>query len=324
MDYTKFVSDLPEQHRIVFGSPEENEETLNHLGVSQTVRQIGKGPFRSDLIVNCNPQADFFADRFNTAVSIGLTLPAGQVGLLFPRSASGEFRVAGRDAGNNKLIVFSGGEEVDIFVPDLAGSEGVAIKASKFESLVEALFPEQTAARRAQLSVVKGDTKQLKKLRLATLEAVKGGLIASGKGYIENLLAGLVAWIGESRNFPNPALSSTRAARVRAAKLAQEYIEENHRNPIRIDAICRLTNTGVRTLQRCFLNQFGITISEYLKTVRLAAIRRHLTIAQPGTDTVAKIAISHGIHHFGRLSAQYWERYGELPSNTRNLLSAKG
>ena len=125
MDYTKFVADLPEQKRIVFGSPEENEETLNRFGISQTVRQIGKGPFRSDLITSSGPQADFFADRFNRAVSLGLALPAGQVGFLFPRSASGDFRVSGRDTGTDKLIVFSGGTEVDIFVPDLAGSEGI-------------------------------------------------------------------------------------------------------------------------------------------------------------------------------------------------------
>ena len=62
MGYVNSVSDLPEQSRIVFKSSEDNEETMNRLGITQIVRQIGKGPFRSDLIACSGGQTDFFAE----------------------------------------------------------------------------------------------------------------------------------------------------------------------------------------------------------------------------------------------------------------------
>jgi AraC-like DNA-binding protein len=41
-------------------------------------------------------------------------------------------------------------------------------------------------------------------------------------------------------------------ARIRVAKLAQEYIEEHYRKRVCIEDLCRVTGVGVQTLQRCF------------------------------------------------------------------------
>ncbi|MGR3343613.1 MAG: hypothetical protein ACU0DI_10390, partial [Paracoccaceae bacterium] len=61
----------------VFTSAEETEETMKLFGVDQMVRQLGNGKFRSDLAVRIRKQAEFFADRFNTAVSMHLNTQAG-------------------------------------------------------------------------------------------------------------------------------------------------------------------------------------------------------------------------------------------------------
>jgi transcriptional regulator GlxA family with amidase domain len=103
-------------------------------------------------------------------------------------------------------------------------------------------------------------------------------------------------------------------ARTRVAKRAQEYIEENYNYCVRIEDLCRTTDVGVRTLQRCFKEYFDVTISEYLKTVRLDAAYRSLDASQTEHSTVAAIALQHGFTHLGRFSVVFRERFGESPS----------
>ena len=50
MDYMEFASDLPLHQTIMFSSAEENKETMKRWDVSQEIRQIGTGKFRSDLV----------------------------------------------------------------------------------------------------------------------------------------------------------------------------------------------------------------------------------------------------------------------------------
>ena len=144
----------------------------------KAVRQLGKGPFQSVLVTHRSRQANFASDRLNRAVSIGLALSACRIGFLFPRSANGEFRILGRNISTDKLIVFSGGAELEIFVPDLAVSESIGISTAKCETLFEALGLGQTLTESHQLSVIEGDAKEVRRLRSATLEAASGGLIA--------------------------------------------------------------------------------------------------------------------------------------------------
>lgn len=50
MNYEQFASDLPPNH-IVFTSAEENEETMQRLGVDQQVRQVAKRNFQAGMAV---------------------------------------------------------------------------------------------------------------------------------------------------------------------------------------------------------------------------------------------------------------------------------
>jgi len=67
VNYEAFASDLPPERTITFRSTEDNEETLLRMGVNQEMRQLRRGPFRSDLAVRATQTAELFADRFSTA-----------------------------------------------------------------------------------------------------------------------------------------------------------------------------------------------------------------------------------------------------------------
>ncbi|MGB5326861.1 MAG: helix-turn-helix domain-containing protein, partial [Gammaproteobacteria bacterium] len=61
---------------------------------------------------------------------------------------------------------------------------------------------------------------------------------------------------------------------------------------------------------------FGVTVTDYLKTMRLDAAYRDLIAAHPSRDTVTAIALSNGHSHLGRFSSEFQERFGQLPRET--------
>jgi len=100
------------------------------------------------------------------------------------------------------------------------------------------------------------------------------------------------------------------------AKRARAFIDGHFREPVRMADLCRATGSGVRTLQRCFKQCFGVTVTDYLRAMRLDAAYRDLITAHPSRDTVATIALRNGFSHLGRFSCQFRERFGQLPRET--------
>ncbi len=323
MNYEKFASDLPLEHSLEFTSAEECEEVLLGMDVNQPLRQLGPGKFRYRLTSRSFDQADLFADRISTAVTLFLEPPAGTVGLLFPRTASGNFRASGIDTCNDKLIVLPGGSGTDIVVPGLAGSEAIAIPEERFTELTETLCATPKPVRLEGMTVIKGNTAQLHSLRRAAVALVANPELENAHEDLSNLISATIDWIGHSSSGWRPEGLDGNAAPIRVAKLAQSHIEEHYREIIRSEELCRLAGVSVRTLQRCFREYFDLSITSYLNTVRLDAAHRELTAAHPQHVSVAEIALRNGHSHLGRFSVHYRKRYGVSPKVTLALGNGK-
>ena len=122
--------------------------------------------------------------------------------------------------------------------------------------------------------------------------------------------------MGHSSSHWRPERLLGNAARAHVAKRAQEFIEESYREAIRMEDLCRVTGFGARALQRSFREYFDLTITGYLKVVRLGAAHRELAAAQPSKNSVAAIAHRNGFRHLGRFSVEFRERFGESPRDT--------
>ena len=313
MDYVKFASDLHLDRTIKFASAEENTEMMKRWGVNQKLRQLGAGKFRSELAVRRIEDVELYADRFNKAVSACLAPPTGTVCFLFPRRVSGKFLACGQNVGNEMLIVIPDGSSVDLVTSDLAGSEAITVSNTRFRELSEALAP--TFIRPDSLTVVGGNLSQLYQLRQTLLYLVNYPKLEVNDEPLSDLLAATIAWITDS---PSQELRSevvhVHTARARIAKLMQEYIEEHYRETIRMEDLCRETSVGIRTLQRCFKEYFDLSISEYLKAVRLNAAYRELTVGHPSGSPVSTIALQNGFTNLGRFSIEFRKLFGQLPS----------
>jgi AraC-like DNA-binding protein len=314
MDYERFANDLPPPRTAVFTCAEENEETLARHGVTQRMRQLRKGSFRSHLAVLESGDTILVADRFKTAMSFFLEPPTSMVGFLLPRSATGRFRVCGTDMASHELIFLAPGSGADIVTSELAGSEAIVIPAARFIELTERLCRTSKPARPDPVTLIRGRAPGVRALRKIVLELVAHpGADPLGER-ISNVVARTVALMGSAPRDARNHLFSDSAARRRIAKRVQEYLEENYRNAVRLDQLCRVTGVGIRTLQRSFAEYFDITITEYLKTVRLDGAHRELAAAHPSRCSVTTVALRHGFSHLGRFSVEFHERFGESPS----------
>jgi AraC-like DNA-binding protein len=312
VDYAEFSSDLRPSRKFSFSAAEENEDTMRRLGVNQRVRQLGTGRFQADMAVRETAHADFFSDRFSRALAIALEPPARTVVLLFPRSASGRFLASGCDLANEAVLVLPDGCATDIVVPDLAGSEAVAISTDRFLELVDVLCPTFVPPERT--TVLAGDAAGLGALRAGVLGLTTDAAAASDPEAARDVVVGTIAWLGDAASHPQVLRSN--AARRRVAKLAREYIEARYSGAVRTDVLCRLTGVGARTLQRSFREYFGLTITDYVTTVRLNAAHRELAAAHPAEASVSGIALKHGFTHLGRFSVEFRARFGESPRHT--------
>ena len=312
MDYAEFAADLPMNGVISFSSAEENEEVMQRYGINQHVRQLGKGAFRADCATLETEQAILTVDRFNQACSVYLEPPPGTVALLVFRSAGGQFLASGENVANDKLVVLPDGYGIDLVSPKLAGSEGIVLPKSKYAELTQVLCP--SCAQPKGVAISKGDTQQLHRMRDAMNQIMVG--VGTSDEDMANLLAQMIIWAGYSSGSERPEVICRKQAKIDIAKQVQAYLEENYHEIVRIEDLCRATEKEVRTLQRCFRQYFDITITDYLKMIRLNAAHRALSSAQPDEVSVTSIALQNGFTHIGRFSVEYKKHFGESASKT--------
>jgi AraC-like DNA-binding protein len=224
--------------------------------------------------------------------------------------------------GDKKLIVLPSGSGTDIVIPDLSGSEAIIIPQHRFTEMIDAMYPALHAIRLKDELLVSGDVARLHALRRATRRLVARSDADPYGENSANLVADLLIWLEDFMPELQPKRLRKSEASARGAKLARDYIEDQYREPVHLEALCRATGIPARSLQRGFRNHFDQTLTEYIKTVRLDNARRELQSAETALTSVANIAMRHGNAHLGRFSVAYRERFGESPRATLATSSA--
>jgi AraC family transcriptional regulator, ethanolamine operon transcriptional activator len=116
--------------------------------------------------------------------------------------------------------------------------------------------------------------------------------------------------------------SSAKSSRVplvgayRITRAAQALIESRDEEPLTIMTLCQELGVSRASLQRSFLNIYGVSPLAYLRMRRLNCARRALKAARGTGATVAAIAMNWGFFNFARFSRDYFLQFGELPSKT--------
>ena len=127
------------------------------------------------------------------------------------------------------------------------------------------------------------------------------------------MVAALLAVIGVATE---ARVSGTAEARARAIRKALTFIKDRPGEAIGLNRLCEVCRVSERTLQRAFLDHFGVTPKTYLLAFRLNQVRRELL--SPGVPglLIRDIAIGMGFWHMSQFARDYKRLFGELPSQT--------
>ena len=324
MSYEEFAADLTSHPSVRFHSAEEAEDALKRMGVSEyELRQLGRGSFRSDLAGILTSEGLALSHRFERSFSIPAHTPDGMVSLLLTSTGGGDLFAAGDVVSNNKLVVQTPETEVDLIAPDLTGAEVFGVPASRFYSLVETICPGGRSIRPGEMVAVAGDTTHLYRLRRAILDLVTHPELDPRHERQANLIAEIIAWMGDSANQWRPQGFPVNGERIRIALWARGYMEDHFSDALRMEDLCREIGVGLRRMQRAFADYFQTSPYNYLTKIRLDRARRALLSGDPEPYSVAAVAVDHGFSHLGRFSNVYRDAFGELPSETLSAVARK-
>lgn len=107
-----------------------------------------------------------------------------------------------------------------------------------------------------------------------------------------------------------------RTPSTRCVDIARQAMESDPGHPWTAPELARVAHVSVRSLQEAFSRDLQSTPMAVLRSVRLEAAHRTLSMADATETTVSETALQWGFSHFGRFSALYRATYGESPSQT--------
>lgn len=100
-----------------------------------------------------------------------------------------------------------------------------------------------------------------------------------------------------------------------SVRRAREFLHAHADEPLDLTELAAAAGVGIRALQLGFRRQFGRSISQMLRNIRLAHLNARLIAASPD-DSVTDIAFELGFTHLSRTASAYRAKFGETPSVT--------
>ena len=113
---------------------------------------------------------------------------------------------------------------------------------------------------------------------------------------------------------PQPSLRTAHAHAKHLAR-AVEYVLAHYTQDLRLADVVKAAGCGVRTLQMLFRTEMMGSLTKYIATRRLSAVRARLCAPRP-EDSVTSIAMDCGFSHLGEFAQSYFRIYSERPSHT--------
>lgn len=119
---------------------------------------------------------------------------------------------------------------------------------------------------------------------------------------------------------PNLPRRESLRNRTRLARRAEAWMREHLSEAVQVTDACLALRVSRRELEYAFRWTFDTSPRDFLQALRLNAVRRALQ-RRGSPKTVSRLALDHGITHFGRFAQHYRVLFGESPSETRRFVA---
>lgn len=266
--------------------------------------QLSPGVMRSALIETAAPGLHVFRKWMSERVAQQGCLPAGQVCFaMLHGSGSGQPWMQGRELQDDLVFVLRAGEDFMLQRPPGMALLACSFDVETFRRLLDARPWSATANALLSRSSVQAPRAELEALRRVLLQASSTLTVFSALTALFEAAAGPAARAG-----------SASAAYIVAAchRLAAAAGDE----PPDIEALCQRLRTSRRSLQNGFRAVADTTPVNYLRSLRLNAVRQRLLATSADALSVSQAAGDAGFEHLGHFGRRYRDLFGELPSQT--------
>jgi AraC family ethanolamine operon transcriptional activator len=246
--------------------------------------------------------------------------PPGVLTLGLPDVESGILRWNGADINPGTLINFNHGKMLDVVNPGKFGGYVISISEDALNTAFDDVGLNQTSVEGINQSRFWSPSGNEHDHLRQTLHALREVATSEGNDGLERWKVGfnqdlpaITARIlsGESHQ----AELSIPRFRAAALERALQIISEYDNMPASVKALSILAGASWSTLERAFLDEFGVVPKAYMKARRLAAVQSELIKQGPGA-TVRDVASKWGFWHMSSFAADYKKHFGELPSET--------
>ena len=289
------------------------------------LRRTGLGPFHNRM--NLAPLGR--SGLLYAQVTGGILLDGGSVQDAFTVATAlegifnfqvGQIRVA---ASGSRGIVSSPTSEHLIEMPGTVHLLNTRISRASVERELSGLLNqtiEQSVVFDSELSFRSGNAKRLINLiqSYAWQLSSEDSLIAQSPVAALQAERNLVSLLLESQphNYTCELKREMRCADPWQLRRSEEYIRSALEVPLTTGDIATMCGVSGRTIRDSFLKYRRCSPTQFVRKLRLEAVRRDLQRADTET-TVSHVAARYNFTHFGRFSAAYREAFGELPSETQ-------
>lgn len=287
---------------------------------SQVYDQISPGNFESSLTRLNTGTLEIFREVSNQRVVQYGKSPASHIHFAIPLSLPLQPSLQGCPVTPDCIMALQGGEDFVFHVPPHFDAIQLSVPYHDLQALAPRLW-QQLQQRHSQPLL------QAHPQRLQAARELLQQVLEQAVGHPE-----LLAYSGSQKLLQHQCISLlldmlnesslparhnlTYATHCDIVKRSQRIVQASPDEPVTVLDLCQQLRLSRRTLQNSFQLVTGTTPVDYLRAIRLNAVRRMLQAAQGPTHTISDAAGHWGFYHLGHFSHDYRRLFAELPSET--------
>lgn len=304
-----------------FTDPQQHAGSIQ--GWQQVYDQLGRGSLTSTLWQVSGTRFQMFQEVMDKRVVQHGLAPKGRLCIALSTDSGPTPLFDKKELGSRSVVVLRDGEEFLLHSPEATRFFGVNVDTVRFAKVAALELPARQLhllRTRSQIAVTP-DALELARQRICPafrqlLFSAADMSEASEKLFEDNLLDAfldLFSGAEEETRVRHGNLSVSSYLVRKSQQLALDSLD----TPLSVLDLCEALRVSRRTLQNSFQVVTGMRPVEYLRNLRLNAVRRRLMSTSLAEAGVGEIAGQMGFYHLSHFSGAYRELFGEYPSQTR-------
>ncbi|MFX1738482.1 helix-turn-helix domain-containing protein [Paraburkholderia sp. SUR17] len=295
---------------------------LSHAvnGWEQVYRQLTPGRFEGTLFQVNSPGFQFFQEATNRRVVQAGVSPNGLSSIAVPLTAPMQGTFQGQRVDGYAIMALGTHEEFRLYTPESMHYAVVSLAAGTMEELV-GITVGDAAVRQLRKHVLPVPGERVAVLREgltryfeAAARNPAGFVNPSATRLFQDEVVSLMLGLLEAATEETRDLTHSTYSEI--VRRCERLIQEQADQPLTVLDLCRHLRCSRRTLQTSFQRVANVTPVEYLRSIRLNAVRQLLRSTAAGELLIGDAAARWGFTHLSYFAREYRDLFGELPSQT--------